>query len=136
MNKLSEIKFKNKLYAIVIRSGFGQEGVNFVTSKKRSLQVGVLVHKKNITLRPHIHRRLTRKLNNTQEVLYVVYGRVEVSFYNVKRKLGSVIIGKNDAIVIISGGHGFNMLEDSKIIEVKQGPYVCSEKDKKFIDLK
>jgi hypothetical protein len=35
-----------------------------------------------------------------------------------------------DTIFFVAGGHGFTMLEDSKIIEVKQGPYFGKDKDK------
>ena len=39
------------------------------------------------------------------------------------------ILQTGDVILLASGGHGFTMLEETEMIEVKQGPY-AGEKDK------
>ena len=41
----------------------------------------------------------------------------------------SSILEQGDVILLADGGHGFKMLEDSEIIEIKQGPY-SGDKDK------
>jgi mannose-6-phosphate isomerase-like protein (cupin superfamily) len=61
----------------------------------------------------------------TQEVLYVRSGRVRVDFYGDDERLReSREIRTGDVILLSAGGHGFEMLEDSELIEVKQGPYL------------
>jgi hypothetical protein len=70
----------------------------------------------------------------TQEVLYIKSGKVRVDFYDEERNyLESRIVEKGDVILLASGGHGFQMLEDSEMIEVKQGPY-CGDEDKVRFD--
>jgi hypothetical protein len=63
--------------------------------------------------------------------LHIDLGKVEVEFYSENnQKITSKILNAGDTIVLIAGGHGFNVLEDSKIIEVKQGPYYGADEDK------
>ena len=79
---------------------------------------------------PHRHNIVKRKVEVTQEVLFIKSGQVRVDFYdNNEQYLKSRVLNKGDIILLIDGGHGFVMLEKSEIIEVKQGPY-CGEKDK------
>jgi hypothetical protein len=65
-------------------------------------------------------------------VLFIKSGKVRVDFYDDHQNYyESRILNKNDVILLASGGHGFEMLEVSEIIEVKQGPY-SQKKDKKI----
>jgi hypothetical protein len=71
-----------------------------------------------------------REVHLTQEVLYIKKGKVRVDFYDNKKKYAfSSILNKGDVVLLADGGHGFKMIEDSEIIEIKQGPY-CGEEDK------
>ncbi len=38
-----------------------------------------------------------------------------------------------DTILLVSGGHGFKVLEEVEMIEVKQGPYAGESDKKKFV---
>jgi len=59
----------------------------------------------------------------------------EAEFYERSgKKVGSAILNSGDTILLLRGGHGFNILEDSKIIEVKQGPYYGVEEDKQLLE--
>jgi hypothetical protein len=70
----------------------------------------------------------------TKEVLFIKSGKVRVDFYDDEKKyIESRVLVSGDVILLAFGGHGFEMLEDSEIIEVKQGPYV-GEKDKTRFD--
>jgi hypothetical protein len=89
---------------------------------------------KDYVIDPHVHNPVKREVVWTQEVLFIKSGKVRVDFYNNKKLyLESRIINKGDVILLASGGHGFTMLEESEIIEVKQGPY-SSDKDKTRFD--
>ena len=56
-----------------------------------------------------------------------------MDFYNNKNKyLLSKIINERDIIMLIHGGHGFKVLKNVEMIEVKQGPYSLASDKIKF----
>ena len=122
--------------ALIIRADYEPKEYNFVTHPDNPLQFGIFRHKRGATIKPHIHRDIERTIDKIQEALYLTYGKVEVQFYDpTGRKIESTILYSGDAILLISGGHGFNILEDSKIIEIKQGPYSGVNNDKLRFDI-
>ena len=132
---IEKVKWQGKTLALILRGGFDNEGVNFVTDENSPLQVGILKHPHGFKIKPHIHRASRRIIDSIQEVLHVEYGRVGVNFYNASgEQIGSAVINMGDTILLIAEGHGFDMLEDSKMIEVKQGPYEGVERDKKLLE--
>ena len=79
---------------------------------------------KGYTILPHIHNEVKRTINYTQEVLYIKSGLVKVDFYKLDRSFFmSRVLETGDVILLSAGGHGFEMIEESEIIEVKQGPF-------------
>ena len=79
---------------------------------------------------PHIHLPTSRSISFTSEVLIIRSGRVQVDFYErTKQYISSLALTAGDILVLASGGHGFKILEEAEIIEVKQGPY-AGESDK------
>ena len=132
---VEKIEWQGETLALILRDGFNKDGVNFVTAENNPLQVGVLKHPQGFKIKPHIHRASKKIINSIQEVLHVEYGRMGVNFYDDKgEQIGSAVINMGDTILLIAGGHGFDILEDCKIIEVKQGPYEGVEQDKKRLE--
>ena len=123
----------NLLLAIIIRSSFSNDGVNFITQQDNYLQVGILTHKQGNKIKPHFHKNILREINYTQEVLHIEYGKIEASFYQNKKIVRNCSLNSGDTIILIQGGHGFNIIEDTKMIEIKQGPYIDPSKDKELI---
>ena len=124
------IKDKNLILAVIIKASYKSEGIQFFTPEDFSQQLGYMNRSKGYTIPPHRHNLVERKVTLTQEVLYVKSGKVRVDFYDDDQLyLQSRVIEKGDVILLAAGGHGFEMLEDSEMIEVKQGPY-CGEEDK------
>ena len=79
---------------------------------------------KGYVIEPHVHNPVPREVHFTQEVLFIKSGRIRVDFYKEDQSyFESRTLGKGDIILLASGGHGFEMLESSEIVEVKQGPY-------------
>jgi mannose-6-phosphate isomerase-like protein (cupin superfamily) len=77
-----------------------------------------------------VHNPVAREVRFTKEVLFIRSGRVRVDFYTEQQAyIESTVLEAGDVILLAYGGHGFEMLEPSEIIEVKQGPYV-GEQDK------
>jgi len=71
-----------------------------------------------------------REVEYTYEVLFVKKGRVRVDFFDdLQNYLESRILVLGDTILLMTGGHGFEVLEELEMIEVKQGPY-AADKDK------
>ena len=129
-----KIEWEGKTLALIVRQDYEPEGANFITSGDSPLQLGVLKYRQGHTIKPHIHKSLPKTINEVQEVLHVAYGKVEAEFYGGGgKKIGSTVLNSGDTILLVSGGHGFNILEDSKMIEVKQGPYHGVEEDKERI---
>jgi hypothetical protein len=119
------INFNNKVLAIVIRTQFQKEGIEFFTPNEFSQQLAYMKREKGYVIKPHVHNLIKRDVNVTQEVLLIKSGIVRVDFYNENKVyLESRELYKGDVILLASGGHGFKMIENSEIIEVKQGPYV------------
>ncbi|MDN3586205.1 hypothetical protein QWY86_05975 [Pedobacter aquatilis] len=89
---------------------------------------------KGYIIPPHVHKLVERKVTLTQEVLYVKAGKVRVDFYNDDQVyVESRTVQTGDVILLAAGGHGFEMLETSELIEIKQGPY-CGDEDKVHFD--
>jgi mannose-6-phosphate isomerase-like protein (cupin superfamily) len=116
--------------AIIIRSTYRADGIQFFTPDNFSQQLAYMNRPKGHVIDPHVHNPVQREVMLTQEVLFVRSGRVRVDFYNdAKKYLESRILASGDVILLAGGGHGFEMLEDAEMIEVKQGPY-CGDRDK------
>ena len=134
MSGVEVIEFDGEIIAIVVRSNYNPEGVSFVTSEDSPLQLGIFCHKKNSEIKPHIHKEVERVIKKTLEALHIEYGCISVELYSSDgKKIKTITLNGGDTIMFISGGHGIKILEDSKIIEIKQGPYYGVEVDKKYI---
>lgn len=131
---IKEIIYNNKLVAIVYRRTGEEDNINFLTDPSNNLQVGILNHPKNHIIPTHTHNPIKRTIEGTDEMLYIEKGKVKVLFYNEnKEKLGYEILEAGDLIILISQAHGFEFLEESRVIYVKQGPYSTKEMDKKIL---
>jgi len=118
------------LLSIIISSKFDKEGINFFTPDDFSQQLAYMKHPKGKTIQPHLHNPVPRHVEYTQEILFIKSGNIRVDFYDMEQKyLESHILSQHDVILLIKGGHGFEVLDDIEMFEVKQGPYV-GENDK------
>lgn len=116
--------------AVLIRANFKKDGIEFFTDDNSSQQLGYMNRPEGYVIAPHRHNLVPREVKLTQEVLYIKSGKVRVDFYdNDQTYLHSTIVTTGDVILLADGGHGFKMLEQSEMIEIKQGPY-CGEMDK------
>ena len=125
--------YNNKQIALLIRSDFSSDTSKFFTDDSLPQQVGYIKHDKGHQVTAHIHSFSTREVLNIQETLIIRKGKLRVDLYSDTREyIESTVLNKGDVIILISGGHGVYFIEDSEIIEVKQGPYL-PEDDKLFI---
>ncbi len=110
--------------ALIIRAGFDKPGVHFFTPANFSQQLAFMSHAKGKKIAPYVHNVISRQVLYTQEVLFIRSGRVRVNLYSSKQEfIGSRALWAGDLILLCGGGHSFEMLEATSMIEVKQGPY-------------
>jgi mannose-6-phosphate isomerase-like protein (cupin superfamily) len=127
---IERIEADGRELALILRVGFRRDGIEFLTSSDDSQQLGYMHRPAGYIIEPHLHLPAPREVSYTKEVLFVRSGRLRADFYDEQRNyLESVLLGAGDVVLLSRGGHGFEMLENSEIVEVKQGPYV-GERDK------
>ena len=130
---IESIKFCQSTLSIIVRKNFHQSGIHFFTPNDYSQQLGYMSHPKGKEIQPHVHKNVQREVNYTQETLFIRKGKLQVDFYSDDQVfLESRILEGGDMILLIKGGHGFKVLEDLEMFEVKQGPYAGDEDKIKF----
>jgi mannose-6-phosphate isomerase-like protein (cupin superfamily) len=128
------VKNLDQTIGIIIRADHNNNGIEFFTPDVFSQQLAYMNRPQGYVIPPHVHNPVKRDVVWTQEVLYIKAGRVRVDFYTDGRHyLESRIVSTGDVILLAAGGHGFEMLEPTEMIEVKQGPY-CGDQDKTRFD--
>ena len=127
---IESIEIEGKVFAIILRSSFRESGIRFFTPDDYSQQLAYMNRPRGYEIAPHVHNSVKREVFFTKEVVFVKSGLVRVDFYTEQQAyLESNVLHAGDVILLAFGGHGFVMLEDSEMIEVKQGPY-AGELDK------
>jgi len=127
---IERIEFNGEQLALIVRSSFQEPGVHFFTPSHLSQQLAYMRHPAGHAIPPHIHNPVPREVQYTQEVLFLRRGRLRVDFYTqAGAYLESRELGPGDVILLATGGHGFEILDEVEMIEVKQGPY-AGEADK------
>jgi cyclopropane fatty-acyl-phospholipid synthase-like methyltransferase len=126
---VEEITHDGKRLAVVSKK-HNFSGKNFISSKEDYLQVGYMNLKKGEKIIPHFHKELLRIISKTQEVIYIASGKMRVDFYVDKIKVKDAVLETGDLLVLLDGGHGFDFLEETNLIELKQGPYLDFDADK------
>lgn len=121
---LQQIWHLGRLVAIFIGAQHPVKNLEFITDDQQPLQIGIHQKPAGVALKPHIHLSNTKVINDIQEVLYVVDGRIRVTLYTIDAEtITELELGPGDAVFLASMGHGVEVLEDARIFEVKQGPY-------------
>jgi len=134
---MKKIKKDNKLLAIIISRNFNQKGIHFFTPQELSQQVAFMRHPAGKIIWPHFHNPLPREVIYTQEVLFIKRGKLRVDFYTDQLKyIESHILFAGDTLLLIKGAHGFEVLEEIEMLEVKQGPYIDDQDKTRFVGVK
>jgi mannose-6-phosphate isomerase-like protein (cupin superfamily) len=122
--------------AIIVHAEFRKPGISFFTENAFSQQLAFMSHSTGKLIVPHIHNPVPREVQFTQEVLFIRKGRLRVDFYNTSQHyLESRVLCAGDVILLIQGGHGFEVLDEVEMIEVKQGPYVGEHDKTRFVGI-
>jgi hypothetical protein len=117
----------------IVRGSLHPEQTTFLTPSEFSLQVGYIVHPRGHEIPRHSHTPVERSLTTTSEVLVVKQGKCEIDIYGERHTLVATReLGVGDVMIMVAGGHGFRMMEDTILLEVKQGPYVGADQKEVF----
>lgn len=121
---IERVSFSSKEYAIIVRSGYAGQGVSFFTADDYSQQLAYMCHPPGQQIVAHRHNLLPREVHYTLEVLFIKKGKLRVDFFDDSEiYLDSRVLEAGDVILLVAGGHGFEVLEEVEMFEVKQGPY-------------
>lgn len=130
---IEQIISADEILALIVRHDFATPGANFFTPPDWPQQLGMLVYEKGKRISPHKHRSYPRETETFTEVLILVAGKIKIDLFDKNNALvQSVVLEPGDSILFAAGGHAVEILEDAKILEVKQGPYIGRE-EKEFI---
>jgi mannose-6-phosphate isomerase-like protein (cupin superfamily) len=130
---IETLKSGEQLLAIIVSGKFRDPGIHFFTSNDLSQQLAFMRHPAGKVIDPHVHNPVSRNVHFTQEVLLIKRGKLRVDFYdNDQKYLESRVLEEGDVILLATGGHGFEVLEEVEMIEVKQGPYAGDQDKTRF----
>ncbi len=127
------IENEGQMLAIVVHHSYQKEGVSFFTPDDLSQQLAYMHHPAGKVIEAHVHNPVARQVHYTQEVLFIRKGKLRVDFYDSKQTyLESRILESGDVVLLATGGHGFEILEEVEMFEVKQGPYAGDQDKTRF----
>lgn len=119
--------------AIIVKNSYNKPGITFFTSGEWSQQLAYMQHPTGKVIDPHVHNPVKREVHFTQEVLFIKRGKLRVDFYSDDQVyLESRLLEEGDVILLMTGGHGFEVIEEIEMIEVKQGPYAGDSDKTRF----
>ena len=133
MNHIEHITSSGRPLAYIIRAGLVPAETTFFTPPEFKQQVGFVVYPVGGEIARHVHLPLERHLVGTSEVIVVRSGRCALDVFDDDRTLVATReLAEGDVMLMVGGGHGFRMLEDTVLLEVKQGPYTGLEEKERF----
>lgn len=137
MGGIIRITSKKRLLAIIIKAKFKQDGLKFFVPDEYPQQLGYMKRLKGYCIVPHTHKPVLRKIKLSQEVLFIRSGKIRIDFYDEKKHyVESRVVKQGDVVFLAFGGHGFEFMEKSEIIEVKQGPFLKKIQPMRFDPVK
>src|SRR5580704_7626583 len=130
LENVEEVRIDGELCAIILPASFDEPGIQFFTANELSQQLASMSYSRGKIIPAHTHNLVRREVSYTQEALFIRKGKIRVDFFSRELEYQrSRVLGPGDVILLISGGHGFEVLEEVNMVEVKQGPY-AGEMDK------
>jgi mannose-6-phosphate isomerase-like protein (cupin superfamily) len=132
-NPVEQVVHEGEMLAVIVRDEYSHPGISFFTPSDLSQQLAYMQHPAGTVIQPHFHNPVPRTVHYTQETLFIRRGRLRVDFFEQQNYLESRELKAGDVILLVKGGHGFEVLEQLEMIEVKQGPYVGDRCKTRFV---
>ena len=122
-----------KVLAVIARAGYQPDKTSFVTPDSFTQQLGFIVYPAGEQVAPHSHLPIERHLAGTSEAIFLRSGRAVLTIYDDNRlRVHKSAMQPGDVVVLVAGGHGFEMLEHTVLMEIKQGPYTHLKEKERF----
>ncbi|MEJ2594734.1 MAG: hypothetical protein P8100_06325 [bacterium] len=130
---VKEVIKDDKVLARLVRSADWNEGLGFYSHDEEVIQVGTWHYNKGKELLKHMHNEVERTILRTNEVLYVVSGKVKAFIYDLQENFVEELeVNNGDTLILLDCGHGYEILEDdTRVLEIKNGPYLGAETDRR-----
>ncbi len=133
MDGIEWIQDDDRILSVVIRSNTAPSETTFITPNEFIQQAGFVVYAVGGKIASHTHKPIRREITGTPETLFVRKGKMIARFYNDAHELkGETVLETGDLLMLVNGGHGFTMLEDTILFEIKQGPYTGLVEKERF----
>jgi uncharacterized protein with PhoU and TrkA domain len=133
MEHVEHISSNGKPLVYIVRAELTPTATTFLTPNEFTQQVGLIVYPATGEVRRHTHRKIERRIRGTSEVILVRKGKCELDIYDDDRNLVATrVLNTGDLMLMVGGGHGFRMIEDTVLVEVKQGPYTGIDEKELF----
>jgi hypothetical protein len=133
MAEIEWIKDGEIILSVIIRAEYSVEKTQFFTPESFNQQAGFVVYPSGGEIVNHTHKPIERHITGTPETLFIRKGKLLARFYNSARELKcQTEVKAGDILMLVSGGHGFTVLEDTVLLEIKQGPYTGLDEKERF----
>lgn len=133
MNPIEIINDGDLALAYIVRGDWMPDKSQFLTPDHFGQQMGMIVYGAGKAIQPHLHLPVVREVHGTTECIVVRKGSCDVDIYDEHKKLLTTrTLNAGDIVLLLGGGHGFRMHEDTVLFEVKQGPYVGMADKERF----
>lgn len=128
---IERVVINGKLRALIVRSTVSYSGHQFISDLNEPLQIGFVQYEEGQKVERHYHPDIKRVIHENQEVLYVQQGGGVITIYDDAGNVaGERQFAAGDLVAFIHGGHKLEFFKETRVIQVKQGPYVGPERDK------
>jgi len=133
VNPIDIVSAGDQALAYFVNGDWLPEKSEFLTPDDLGQQMGMIVYGAGKTIQPHLHLPVVREVHGTTECIVVRKGSCDIDIYDQNKKLvTSRLLKTGDIVLLLGGGHGFRMREDTVLFEVKQGPYVGMADKERF----
>ena len=133
MSSVTPVTKDSLTYALFVCGRPPVDGAKFLTENADEFQVGIMERPKGYDVKPHQHPARSNVISRTTEFLYIEEGKVEATVFDEDwKEIGRQILSAGDFLVFFRGGHTLTMIEPTRLVEVKQGPFLGDAKGKTF----
>jgi mannose-6-phosphate isomerase-like protein (cupin superfamily) len=135
MKGIEPILYQKNEIACIYRKNIPVDTIRFLTAPENPFQIGIHDRKAVMKLPPHIHNcPLPITISEIQEVLYVIKGKIRVTMMSGSKKIiAKKLLSEGDAILLKSQAHSVEFLGNSRVFEIKQGPYPGDKHAKHYL---
>lgn len=128
---IEKIVVEGQLVALIVKKEFDAKSSTFISPEDLYMQVSIFKRESGFVEDPHYHKKILRKVDRVEQFMYLLEGTLKINFYrNDKTLFVSKIVKKGEALLIIKGIHGLEIVKTVKAISVKQGPFLGDINDK------